>query len=121
MLALAAKALLAGTLIVAIAEIGKRLPTVAALVAGREVAVAQLGHHGMHAAAGGLACSDLALDSSLAFDNRLTIDKSLAFDNRQQHVGRLGVVVDDALGKKALGLAAAKLPVKTRFIHRLED
>lgn len=33
MFALAAKALLAGTLIVAIAEIGKRLPTVAALVA----------------------------------------------------------------------------------------
>jgi hypothetical protein len=33
MLALAAKALLAGALIVAIAEIGKRLPTVAALVA----------------------------------------------------------------------------------------
>lgn len=33
MLGLAAKALLAGTLIVAIAELGKRLPTVAALVA----------------------------------------------------------------------------------------
>jgi hypothetical protein len=33
MLGLAAKALLAGALIVAIAEIGKRLPTVAALVA----------------------------------------------------------------------------------------
>jgi large subunit ribosomal protein L16 len=29
--------------------------------------------------------------------------------------------VSEELARKALGLAAAKLPVKTRFIHRQED